>query len=190
MISELVEGITKQLKADGLEIREVGFKDLVDGTINLTRPAVNVVVKTGDYQKVTLTSYKCRADVSVYIVFQDVRGGTAGDTRRREGVYKILEAVTQSLLLSDCGLDFLENPLFPVSFRNVTTAEYAKVGFQIYELMFWCSFIFEKTDRDDLGYLNSLLVQYYLQPRDYTGMIGVTGPEASDLINCPTGVVA
>ena len=190
MIPEIVEAITKQLKDDGLEIREVGFKDLVDGTINLTRPAVNVIVKSGDFQKVTMTSYKCRADVSVFVVFQDVRGGTQGDSRRRDGVHRILEAVVQSLMLSDLGLDFLENPLFPVSFRNVTNEKYAQAGFQIYECVFWCSFIFTKTDRDDLGYLNSLLVKYYLEPRDYTGMIGVTGPEAEDLINCPTGAIA
>lgn len=186
---QIAEAITKQLKSDGLEVREVGYKDLVDGTLNLTRPAVNVVIKSADYQKVTLTTYKCRAEVTVYVVFQDVRPGTAGDARRREGTYQILEAVVDSLMISYLGLD-LENPLFPSAFRDVTTEKYGNAGYRIYELTFWCSFNHEVKDRDDLGYLNSLLVKYYLEPRDYTGMIGVTGPEAEDLINCPTGVNA
>jgi hypothetical protein len=187
MIAEITESILNRLKADGLDVREVAFKDLVDGTVNLTRPAINVTVQTGAFEKVTLTAYKCRLDVSLIVVFQGLRGGVEGEARRKEGTYKILEAVVNSLMLQKLDLD-LENPLFPASFRNITTVEYAKAGFQLYQVTFWCSFIFEKKDEEDLGYLNSLLAKYYLQPRDYTGMQGVTGPEASDLILCPTGI--
>jgi hypothetical protein len=189
MIAEITEAILNRLKADGLEIREVGFKDLVDKTINLTRPAVNVVVQTATFDKVTLTTYKVRLDVSLIVVFQNVRAGTEGEARRKAGIYKIIEAVIQSLLLQKLDLD-LENPLFPVSFRNITSEEYAKAGYQLYQIQMWCSYNFSKKDEEDLGWFDRILAEYYLEPRNYTGMLGVTGPEASDLINCVTGVSA
>lgn len=181
MLSEIVQGILDKLKAEGLDVREIGFKDLVDRTINLTRPAVNCTINIGSWQKVTLYTYKCIADVSLIIIFQHLKGGPQGEALRKEGVYKIIEGITQALFLQRLGLD-LENPLFPKSFRNITTMEYAKAGYQLYELKMWCSFNTTYSDKDDLGTLTSILAQYYLQPRDYTGMQGVTGPEASDLI--------
>ena len=190
MMAQLAEAITKRLKDDGLDVLEVGFNDLVNGVVSLRKPSVNVVVQSGTFQEVTFTSYKNKLDVSVYVVFQGMKGGIAGEAQRREGTYEILEGVVQSLMLQKLGLD-LESPLFPVSFRNVTSPEYAKAGFLIYQLMFWTSFIFTQKDPSgDLGMLKSVLAQYYLQPRDYTGMIGVTGPEASDLITLATGVLA
>jgi hypothetical protein len=189
MIAEVTEGILNRLKADGLEVKEIAFKDLIHQKLILQRPAASVVVQTGDFKQVTLTSYKVRLDVSVFIVFQGLRAGVEGDARRKAGTYKILEAVVQSLLLQDLGLD-LENPLIPTSFRNVTTTELYDAGYQVYQLVFWCSYVFTKNEPadEDYGVLQRMLVDYYLDPRDYTGMIGVTGPEASDLILLPTGV--
>jgi Domain of unknown function (DUF1834) len=190
MISEITEGILELLKADGLDVREIGFKDLVDKTINLTKPAANVTVQTAKYERVTGSSYKtafkCDLDISVIVVFSELRGGTAGEARRKAGTYKIIEAVVQSLLGQSLGLD-LENPIFPVSFRNITTPQYAQAGYSLYQIMLWCSFIVQENDKDDLGYLNDLLINYYLEP---TGIIGATGPTMQDYVICSTGVIA
>jgi hypothetical protein len=188
MIAEVVTGILDRLKAQGLDIREIGYKDLIDGTLNLTRPAVNIAVNLGDFQKVTIDTWKLKMNISMIVVFQHLKGGTSGEALRKEGIYKILEAIIQSLLLQKLDLE-LENPLFPMSFRNITTLKYAQAGIQIYQINFWCSTNFTKTDdAEDWGNLYSILAQYYLQPRDYTGMQGVTGPEASDAIGL-TGMV-
>ena len=193
MIAALAEAITKRLKADGLDIREIGYRDLVDGTtINLTRPAVNVVVQSATYQQVTMTTYKARCDVSVFVVVQNVKPGIAGDAQRREAVYAILEGVTQSLMIQKFADDVpdMEGPLFPESFRNVTSPDYARAGFQVYELRFWCTLDFTQVDQaGDYGYLWSILAKYYLPTGAQwpTGMHTPTGPDAQDLILLPTG---
>ena len=186
MIAEVVAGILEKLKAAGLDVREVGFKDLIDGTINLTRPAVNLSVNLGDFQKVTMATWKLKMNISMIVIFQHLRAGSIGEALRKEGIYKILEAIIQALLLQKLDLE-LQNPLFPLSFRNVTTAKYAGAGYQLYQMNFWCSTNFTRTDEaEDWGNLTSILAEYYLQPRDYTGMQGVTGPEAYDILDMTT----
>jgi hypothetical protein len=185
MMAEICASITDTLNKSGLDTRQIAVMDLISGKMNLTRPAVNVTISEGDFQKVTIARnkprYKCTCDVSLLIVFQSLKTGLEGEAIKREGIWKILEAIVVALQGQDMGLA-LENPLFPKSLKNVTTKEYAQAGFLLYNLMMWCSFLIEPVDNDDRGILGSLLAKYYLQPRTYTGMIGVTGPEASDLI--------
>ena len=193
MIAALAEAITSKLKADGLDIREIGYRDLVDGTtINLTKPAVNVVVQSATYQQVTMTTYKARCDVSVYVVIQNMKPGIPGDAQRREAVYAILEGVTQSLMIQKFvdEVEDMEGPLFPESFRAVTSPEYARAGFQMYELRFWCTMAFTQADpAGDLGPFLSILANYYLPTGNYfpTGGHTPTGPDAQDVILIPTG---
>jgi hypothetical protein len=186
MIAELTKAISDKLKHDGLDTREIAFKDLIDKTINLTKPAVNVTVNTSTFEKVTIYTYKARMTVSLILIFQQLKGGIEGEYLRKEGIYKIIEAVVLSLALEKLGLD-LENPLIPEGFRNITSYEYARAGIQLYELRFWCSMIFSKDPDYDEGTLSSILAKYYMEPRGYTGMQGITGPEAMDLIGF-TGV--
>jgi hypothetical protein len=181
-MTEIHGAVIEKLKSSGLDVREISFKDLIDQTLNLSRPAVNVSINNADFRKVTINTWKVRTNVSLIVIFQHLKGGYEGEARRKEGIYKILDAIIQSLLLQNLGLD-LENPLFPMSFRNITTLEYAKIGIQLYQITFWCSMNYERTTDDtDWGDLHSLLAEYYLEPRTYTGMQGVTGPEASDIL--------
>jgi hypothetical protein len=181
MIAQITMGILNRLKEKGLDCREINFLDLINGSMNLVRPAVNITVQTGSFKKITLNTYKNTLDVSLIIVFNTPKAGPTGEAYRKEGVYKILEAIVNALLLQYLDLD-LENPLWPVSFRNITSAVYAKAGYSLYQLMLTCSYNYDKEAEEDLGSLEKLLAQYYLEPRDYTGMIGVPGPEASDEI--------
>jgi len=183
MIAEVVVGILEKLKAAGLDVREYSFKNLVDGTVSLTRPAVNISCNTADFQKVTINTWKAKLNISLIVVFQHLKGGSTGEALRKEGVYKILEAIIQALLLQKLDLE-LQNPLFPMSFRNVTTEKYANAGYQLYQINFWTSINFTRTDEaEDWGNLTSIMAEYYLQPRTYTGMQGVTGPEAYDILD-------
>jgi hypothetical protein len=182
MIARIVTGILDRLKTKGLDVSTINFKDLIDGTINLVRPAVNISVQTGKFEKIHLNTWKNTLDVSLVIVFNTPKAGPTGEQFRKEGVYKILEAIVQALFIQYLDLP-LENPLYPRSFRNITSAVYAKAGYSLYQLVMTCSYNYDKEQDQDLGLLEKLMAQYYLQPRDYTGMLGVTGPEGSDLLS-------
>ena len=181
MMAEIVQAILDNCKSNGLEVREIGFKDLIDGTINLTRPAVNVTINQSSVSQVSLYTYKFVLTVSMIIVFQNLKAGYEGEARRKEGVYKLIEAISNNLTLQNLGLE-LENPLIPQSFRNITTSEFAKNGYQLYNLNFWCSYNVDwKNNYGDQGNLTSILNQYWLMPNDSTSMDS-THLRGSDLI--------
>ena len=165
MIMELTEKILDALKNNGLDVREIGFKDLIDKTINLTRPAVNITVNAARSQKVTLNTYKWMCTVSLNLVFSNLKGGYLGEAKRKEGIYKLIEAISNYLSLQKFGLE-LENPLIMDRFRNITTYDLAKAGYQLYELAFWCSFnvTYEDPRDKDEGELRSIYAKYFLEP--------------------------
>jgi len=180
MMIELTEKIFAALKDNGLDVREIGFKDLIDKTINLTRPAVNITINQARAQKVTAGStYKWICFVTLSIVFQNLQGGYLGEGKRKEGIYKLIEAISDYLTLQDFGLA-LENPLIMDSFRNITTYDLAKAGYQLYELKFWCSYnvTYEDPQDKDMGQLRSILAEYWFPP-DSTTIQG------ANLINIP-----
>ena len=186
MIIEVAAAILDKLKSEGLDVREIAYKDLVDKTINLDRPAVNITINAGTFQKVTETTYKSRLEVSLIVIFGWLRAGVTGEMQRKEGTYKLLEAIFQSLCFQKL-TDDMENPMMPSGFRNITTYEYARAGYQIYQCTMWTSVNFKKLDHDDLGTITSIMADYFLEPRTYTGMIGVTGPDLQSFIGL-TGV--
>jgi len=166
MLADLQLAILDNLKANGLDVREISFKDMIDGTLNLTRPAVNITINQATVKQVTLYTYKYVATVSLIIIFQHLKGGYEGEARRKEGIYKLIEAIANNLTLQKLGLE-LENPLIPTGFRNITTAEYAKGGYQLYQMQFWCSYNVDMKNNDgDFGDISSILVDYWLKPHD------------------------
>lgn len=169
MMIELTQAILDHLKANGLDTREIGFKDLIDKTINLTRPAVNISINQGRGQKVTLTSWKWMITVTLTVIIQNVKGGYSGEGKRKEAVYNLIEAISDSLFLHDFGLG-LENPLFLERFRNITTYDWARAGYQLYELNFWTSYNvkYEDPKDKDMGALRQIMAQYYFPPDSST----------------------
>lgn len=167
MMAELATRIKDRLKASGLNTKEVAYKDLIDKTINLTRPAVNVTINQAEAQKVTLYCFKYRLTVTLTIVVQYLKAAPAGEAIRKEKVYDLIEAITDSLLLQKLGLD-LENPLMPMGFRNVTPYDLAIAGYQLYTVNFWCSYnhkVSELID-GDYGELAEILAKYWIEPND------------------------
>jgi hypothetical protein len=166
ILSELVDAMTNWLSSGGLEIKQISYKDMIDGTLNLQRPAVNISInRTKMVRQVTMKTYKWEFDVSLLIIFGSLKAGIPGERARKEGIYELLQALSDSLLLQKFDLP-LENPLFPVGFRNITTKELAKAGYQVYSIDFWSSFTSTYTEPQDVGTgpLKSILMKYWLEP--------------------------
>jgi hypothetical protein len=166
ILSELTTAMTKWLADAGLKVQQIAYKDLIDGTINLQRPAIDITInRTKMVQKVTLNTYKWEFDVSIIVVFQNVKGGIAGEKARKEGIYELLQSLSDNLLLQRFGLP-LENPLFPVGFRNITNRDLAKAGYQVYEINFWSSFTSTYTEPQDIGTgpLTGIVLKYWSEP--------------------------
>lgn len=172
VMSDLHAAIIDSLKGQGLDVREIGAKDLIDGTINLTRPAVNITINEAGFSKVTLYTYKCKCVVSLILVINRLRGGATGEAQRKAAVYDLIESVAAYLTLQKL-VPELENPLIPQGFRNITSQTFAKAGYQLYELRFWTSWTTEMGNPDgaDLGTLQNILAKYWLTPDHPT-----TGP--------------
>jgi hypothetical protein len=180
MIPEIRSGIEDFLKDQGLDVREFGSKDLKDKTLNADKPAVNVIINRASGQKVTgsftKTRYKYVLTVSLITVFQWVMSSSEGEARRREGVEKIIEAIGDSLVGQDFGLQ-LENPLLPLGFQNITTTEWAKAAYMVFEQNFWCSYVIEKLD-PDAPLITKVLAEYFIKPQDANAQ----PPQAEDQI--------
>lgn len=179
MLSSICRAILDKLNTAGISVRHTELRGLVDRTVNLSRPAVNIAINSAAFEQVTVNHvYKVTPEISLILLLQHLKG----EERARLESQDILDSMMQALLLQDFGLE-LQDPMMPVSFRNITDQTYAESGFEMYEMIWRCSYNIEKTsDEEDWGILTSMLAKYYLQPRTETGMQGITGPEACDLI--------
>ena len=162
MIKELSLEILNTLNAAGLDTQQISFQEIVDRQVGaLERPAVNISVDQGTFQKVTMTSYKSMIVVSLYIMIQNV----AGEKERRFTVYDLLEAIVSTLLLKDFGLS-LQDHMRPQSFNNVTDKKFSDAGYSIYQINFLTSFIFTKEpseEEQDIGILKTIVSDFFLQ---------------------------
>jgi hypothetical protein len=178
MMTELTEAILTRLKDRGLLTNEISFKDLIDGTININRPAVNITLNTASVKKVTVNTYKFVTMVSLILVVNWLKGGAQGEGQRKAKIYDLIESISNYLTIQDFGLA-LENPLFPTGFQNITTAKLAKAGYQLYELKFWCSWNVTKEEMYPGSVdLKSLVAQYTLEPVD----AAAEPPQAEDIL--------
>ena len=168
MMADLATNIKDKLKSSGLDVKEIAYKDLIDKTINLTRPAVNIAINESRAEKVSMFSFKYKLTVSLALVVQSLKAGASGEAVRKEKIYDLIEAITDSLLLQRLDLD-LENPLMPMGFRNITSYELARAGFQMYQLQFWCSYLHTRTTESydgEYGPLKEILAKYWIKPND------------------------
>ena len=181
MMTELSEAILTRLKDRGLDINEIAYKDLIDGTINISRPAVNITFNDSSIKKVTLETYKFVTTISLILAVNWLTGGAQGEGQRKAKIYDLIEATSGFLTIQDFGLG-LENPLFPMGFRNITTAKLAKAGYQIYELKFWTSWNVTKEDMyPNSMSLEKLVLEYTLEPV----LASAEPPQGSDNIVLP-----
>jgi len=177
MMTEVTQAILDRLKDRGLDVREIAFKDLIDGTINLTRPAVNITMNQASVKRVAVNTYKYVTIVSLILVVNHLKGGAIGDGQRKSKIYELIEGISNYLTLQDFGLA-LENPMIPMGFNNITTTTLAKVGYSLYELKFWCSWNVDKEELDS-PIIESLLINYWLEPE----LTNAEPPQASDVVD-------
>lgn len=178
----LTEAILDALKAKGLDVQEINFKDLLDGTINIRKPAVNITINTGGAQRVNLAgTYKYMIIVSLIVVFNTAKGGPIGEAQRKQGIYDLIVSVARFLNGQKFGLP-LENYLVIKGFRNITTKAYATAGYQLYNMDFSTSFLVDAEDGNyaDEGTVESILTKYWICPPDSTNFD--TPDRAADLV--------
>lgn len=181
MISSIIDGIIAKLKTAGLDVDEFAYKDLIDGSKNIRRPAVNVTCNNSGMKKIAASMnqpiYKHELKISVILVVQYIGSTIEKEGIRKTKIYDLIEAINTELTNESFGLA-LENPLFPAGWRNITTLEMAIAQYQLYQIDFTCSFIIEPEDKDTvIGQLNYILSRYWIEPdRD----IETDDPDASD----------
>lgn len=183
MIADISTRILDRLKGAGLDISQIDFKDLVSrSTKNLIRPAVNINIDSATKTKVTLTSDRVNLNISLILVMQNLRD----EGFRKAGVYRLIQGVVETLTHQSLGLP-LQDKLRFTSFRNLTDKTYQDAGYILYQVMFSCSYLvtYDDPEEKDLGWLNSIWCEYYLQhPEDR----GTTGPyDDSDMFTLETG---
>ncbi len=182
ILTDLTKRIEESLINQGLQVKNIGYKDLLDGQFNATVPAVNVVINEAEAKLLNNVTYNWKTTVSLLIVFSYAgKAETTGDFKRKEGIYKLIQAISDFIILHDFGLP-LVNPLIPKKFKNITSKEFAKAGYQVYNLEFWFSYDTTYTEPQDVstGLLNEILVKYFLEPE--AGIPPTGTPIEEDLI--------
>lgn len=171
MISAIIEGALTKLKEAGLDIMEFNYKDLIDKTINLNRPAINAIINQSSIKPIARSTYapvfKHDIRLSLLLLIHYI-GSTAEKTGKRKSlIYDLIESIHHELTNEDFGLG-LENPLFPSGWRNITTFELAEAQYQLYQIDFNCSFVIEPDSKDTvIGDLRTILAQYSLEPDSF-----------------------
>lgn len=190
MDEEISNRILFHLRKNGLKANSIEFNELVDRKVGaLSEPAINISINTGNFQKVTMTTYKKICVVSIFLIVSELRG----ESKRRFLLYSLLNGICKILLLNRLDLP-LQDPLKPVSFANVTDDKFMSAGILIYELTMSCSYNIDFEVEEDLGELESIYNYYYLQDPtddgvyDEEGLVelfGVRGGNAYSIYRLP-----
>jgi hypothetical protein len=161
MLIDISTGILFKMQQGGLEIKEIDYDQVVDGEVGaISRPAVNISINKGVFQKVTMTAKKCIPTISLFLHIYDVRS----EQGRRFKVYKLIEGIINTLNGSDLNLELQDN-LKPINFLYTTRDDLARAGYIVYQFDFTCSFNFEEENESnvDLGEMKTIVNSFYLQ---------------------------
>lgn len=155
MLQEISESIYDYLQDAGIDTRQIDYKELTDRSIgSLQRPAVNVSINTGNWTKITMTTYKVDLTISLLILVQNIKG----EKERRFDIYALMESIAQALFIISMDLE-LQNLIRPSNFNNVTDNRFNDAGYQLYQMNFAASYNYHTT-KEDLGLLRSIVNNY------------------------------
>ncbi len=132
-------------------------KGLPADTSGTTNPAVYCRVESGTFAKTA--QGKLKLDALIYLSF--VFNSTDTEDTRRNTVFPLLTGALNILALQDLGLTI--DPLLPVSFQNITSADDVTAGLLVYQLQFKTYFYIEKMDDEAVTDLLKVALDYYLQ---------------------------
>lgn len=166
IIVKIVDGIAQRLNEGGIEVTHIDETQLWNNTAgNLSRPAINISVNSGNFEILTQREYKNRLAITLYLYVSDL--SLRGEKQRRHKIYDLIDAIILCLFMQKLGLK-LQDPLIPTNYSNITDTETAGAGYLRYQIDFECSYNFKHTpdDEQDLGRLKTIVCDYYLQPDD------------------------
>lgn len=166
LLSELTKRIAKSLKSQGLDVKDIGYKDLIDGQINFPIPACNIVITEAEGKLVNNVTYNWKTTVSMLLIVSFVgKSEKKGDFERMEICYNLIEKIQDYLILQDFGLD-LQNRMIPKKFRNITSKKLAEAGFRLFNLEFWMSYNTDYFPPEQMstGPLTGIDLSYWLEP--------------------------
>jgi hypothetical protein len=166
LLSELTKRISDTLKQKGLEVKQIGFNDLINGVLNVTTPAVNVTIKEAESKLLNNVTYNWKVIVSLILVVQYPKEDRTGDFERMEKIFALIESMQKFLMLQDFGLE-LQNRMIPQKFKNITTREFAKAGYRVFYLEFWMSYntTYESPEDYSTGPLTEIDLSYWTEPQ-------------------------
>jgi hypothetical protein len=197
MSSQIVEKISERLNSTGIEVMNISMQEFLNNQVgSLSRPAINISVNNGLISKVTQRTYKNNLSVTLILIVSDLRGNITGENIRRKKVLDLIDAVIMSLFRQKLDLE-LQDPLIPENYSNITDLEAASAGYLIYQINFSCSYNFEyiPDDEKDLGYLKTIVCNYFLQDPsddgkvDSSSQISLTGLDGGNAFSNRVNVI-
>lgn len=158
MINEIEDAIISRLQDQ--MAAAAGVLDVQKGFDGIFQPAVYVSTEAGQFDKVSQGSYRQSLTIFVDMLFSHL----GSERERRKGVYLIMEAALQALLLQQLGLAI--TPIVPKNWRNTTTSELRDKGLIGFSLELSTSFLITATSDEELVDLLRIGLEYYLQDPD------------------------
>lgn len=154
-MQSISEAILSYLENAGIDTRQIDYKEIIDRSVgSLQRPAVNISISSGAWQKITLDTKKVNLNVSLLILVQNIKG----EKERRFEIYALIEAIADALFIVSLDLE-LQDLLEPVSFTDVTDTRFADAGYQLMQMQFTCSYNYRQVQEDE-GILRTLVNSY------------------------------
>ena len=140
MLQEISQAILSSLQDAGIDTREISYKEIVNRKVGaLQRPAVCISISAGNWTKVTMDKSKLNLTVSLLLMVQNVNN----EKKRRFDVYRLMESIATALFIVSLDLD-LQDLLKPQSFSDITDNYYAGAGYQMFQMNFSCSYLYEQ----------------------------------------------
>lgn len=154
MISQIEDAIVTRIKTK--LAAAAGMVSVQKGIEGIPQPAVYIATENGRFERV---AQMFRQTVTIYvdIIFEHL----GDESDRRKGIYLILEAITQTLLLQQLGLAI--HPLHPKGWRNTTVEELHSKGLIAFSLELETSFTLALQSDEVVTDLLSLGISYFLQ---------------------------
>lgn len=158
MITEITTKALEEIKTKLAGIAKTADKKDTKGIF--TTPSVVAAVVDAKCRKITQTTYRVEAVLSVLVTFKNMKG----EPERRQGVAPFVEAIMGILLLQDLGLKI--TPLVLEGFSEATTDADWTNGEIKYLIRFNTGFDIEKQSRETITDLLRIGLSYYLKPGD------------------------
>lgn len=157
-IDQIEDAISDRIKTKLANV--AGMVAVQKGSNSISQPAVYVSAEEGKFEQEGKITFRQQVIVYVDILFEHL----SDEQQRRQGVFMILAAVLQTLMIQDLGLKI--QPIKPGSWRNSTSEELQQHGVIAFTLTLETSYAIERLDDEAVTDLLRVGLNYYLKPGD------------------------